>query len=97
MIKIDYYFTIDNKCPYLEWFDRLDNSIKVRIEKRLSKLKQGNYGDYKPLQKSKLSEIRMDFGKGYRIYYYQLENTLILFVAGSDKKDQKKVRHLLIF
>lgn len=50
MIKIDYYFTIDNKCPYLEWFDRLDNSIKVRIEKRLSKLKQGNYGDYKPLQ-----------------------------------------------
>lgn len=49
MIKIDYYFTIDNKCPYLEWFDRLDNSIKVRIEKRLSKLKQGNYGDYKPL------------------------------------------------
>lgn len=91
MIKIDYYFTIDNKCPYLEWFDRLDNSIKVRIEKRLNKLKQGNYGDYKPLQKSELSEIRMDFGKGYRIYYYQLENILILFVAGSDKKDQKKV------
>ncbi len=33
----------------------------------------------------------MDFGKGYRIYYYDLESTLVLFVAGSDKKDQKKV------
>ena len=33
----------------------------------------------------------MDFGKGYRIYYYDIDNTIILFIAGSDKKDQKKV------
>ena len=33
----------------------------------------------------------MDFGKGYRIYYYDLDNKLILFLAGSDKKEQKKV------
>ena len=33
----------------------------------------------------------MDFGAGYRIYYYDIDNTLILFVAGSNKKDQNKV------
>ena len=33
----------------------------------------------------------MDFGKGYRIYYYDLDAQIVLFVAGSEKKDQKKV------
>ena len=33
----------------------------------------------------------MDFGKGYRIYYYDLDTTLILFIGGSEKKDQKAV------
>lgn len=33
----------------------------------------------------------MDFGKGYRIYYYDLDDILILFIGGSEKKDQKQV------
>lgn len=63
----------------------------MRILKRIDKLKDGLYGDYKPLQKSELSELRMDFGKGYRIYYYDLNNKLVLFLAGSEKKEQKIV------
>ena len=39
---------------------------------------------------SQLSELRMDFGKGYRIYYLDLDIKLVLFLAGSDKKEQKK-------
>lgn len=89
--EIVYYYTQDGKCPFKEWLHSLDLSIQIRVDKRIKKLKEGLYGDYKPLQKSKLSELRMDFGKGYRIYYYNLENTLILFIAGSNKKDQKKV------
>ena len=89
--EIIYYYTSDGKCPYIDWLDSLDMSIQLRIIKRIDKLKDGLYGDHKPLQKSKLSELRMDFGKGYRIYYYDLETSLILFVAGSDKKDQNKV------
>jgi putative addiction module killer protein len=89
--EISYYYTIDNKCPYLDWFNDLDFSIQVRVNKRVKKLREGTYGDHKPLQKSELSELRMDFGKGYRVYYYDLDNTVILFVAGSEKKDQKKV------
>lgn len=91
MKEIVYYYTIDNVCPYLEWFNDLDTSLQVRVNKRVKKLSEGIYGDCKPLQKSELSEIRMDFGKGYRIYYYDIDDKLILFVAGSEKKDQKKV------
>lgn len=92
MKQIDYYYTVDGKCPYLNWFNELDNSLKVRINKRLKKLQEeGHYGDHHTLQNSELSELRMDFGKGYRIYYYDLDETLILFVGGSDKKSQKQV------
>lgn len=89
--QIIYYTTIDNKCPYEIWYNKLDKSLKVFVDKRIEKLKIGNYGDCKPLQNSELNELRMSFGKGYRIYYYDLNSAIILFVAGSDKKDQKKV------
>ena len=89
--EIKYYYTADGKCPYIEWRNSLDLSIRLRINKRIEKLKIGLYGDHKSLQQSKLSELRMDFGKGYRVYYYDIDNTIILFIAGSDKKDQKKV------
>ena len=91
MKTIKYYYTKSNKCPYREWFYDLDTSIQIRIDKRITRLKEGHYGDYKILQNSELSELRMDFGKGYRIYYYNLEDTVILFIAGSDKKNQKKI------
>ena len=89
--QIKYYYTKDNKCPYLDWYKDLDKSIQLRISKRIEKLENGLYGDFKKLQQSELSELRMDFGKGYRIYYLDLDNTLIIFFAGSEKKNQKKV------
>lgn len=89
--EIIYYYTLDGKCPYTDWLNKLDTSMQLRVTKRVDKLKDGLYGDHKPLQKSELSELRMDFGKGYRIYYYNLEETIILFLAGSEKKDQKQV------
>ncbi len=88
--QILYYKTQDGKCPYSEWYNELDMSVRVRVAKRVDKLKDGNYGDHKKLQNSELSELRMDFGKGYRIYYLDLDTTLVLFLAGSDKKEQKK-------
>ena len=66
----------------------MDKSIKLRIDKRIDKLKGGLYGDCKPLQKSELSEIRI---KDTVIYYYDLDDVVILFLGGSDKKEQKQV------
>ena len=88
--EIIYYYTSENKCPYKQWRDSLNLSIRVRVNKRVARLRDGIYGDFKPLQNSELSELRMDFGAGYRIYYKDLGDTVILFLAGSDKKDQKR-------
>ena len=92
--ELKFYYTKDGQCPFIDWYHSLDVSIRLRIDKTTDKLKRGLYGDHKPLQKSELWEIRMDFGKGYRIYYYDVEDTVILLVAGSEKKDQKKVIQL---
>ncbi len=89
--QIIYYYNVNGECPYQEWFDSLDKSIQLRVDKRVEKLRTGLYGDHHSLQKYELSELRMDFGKGYRIYYYDLDTTLILFFGGSEKKDQKHV------
>lgn len=89
MKEILYYKTKDGKCPYEEWFNSLDISIKVRISARIERLIESNYGDTRKLVNSELSELRFKFGKGYRIYYKDLENVLILFLSAGDKSSQK--------
>ena len=91
MKEIEYYITPDGKCPYIEWRDTLSNAFQVRIAKRINHMLDGNYGDWKRLQNSQLSEIQLDFGKGYRIYFKELDNVIILLLAGSDKSNQKTV------
>ena len=54
-------------------------------------MRNGNFGDCKSLQNSPLSELRFNFGKGYRVYFKELDNVIILIIAGSDKSDQNKV------
>ena len=88
--EIEYYETEDGKCPYIEWLESLDNSVQIRVLKRVDKLKNGLYGDRKQLQNSNLSELRLNFGKGYRIYYYDTNGKIIIFFTGSDKKEQKE-------
>ena len=61
-----------------------------KVIKRVNRLEYGLYGDCKKLTNSKLSELRLDFGKGYRIYFKELDNVIILIVAGGDKSDQKR-------
>ena len=90
MKDIVIYKTIDGKCPYTEWVESLSFEYQLRVYKRINKLKDGLKGDWKRLQNSNLSELRLDFGKGYRIYYKELNNIVILLLAGSDKKNQVK-------
>ena len=89
--QIIYYTTPDGKCPYLDWLNNLDDKTQSIINARIDRLKDGLRGDWKRLTNSKLSEFRIDYGKGYRIYYRELNNTIILIVAGGDKSDQKRL------
>ena len=88
MKEILYYKTKENKCPFLDWLYKLDSIEQKRIRQRLLRVQQGNYGDYKPLQNSELSELRFITNKGYRIYFKELDDILVLIIAGSDKSNQ---------
>ncbi len=72
------------------WIEKLkDVRGKARIVRRLDRLAQGNPGDVRPIGKG-LSELRLDVGPGYRVYYLQDGDTLILLLCGGDKSSQQK-------
>ena len=89
--QIIYYTTSNGKCPYLEWVSSLDNKTQSIIKARIDRLKDGLMGDWKHLTNSKLSELRINYGKGYRVYYRELNNIIILIVAGGDKSNQQRL------
>ena len=90
MKEIEYYTTEENKCPYLDWFMTLSRDYQSKVIKRINRLENGLYGDCKRLSNSKLSELRLAFGAGYRIYFKELDKIIILIVAGSNKSNQKR-------
>jgi putative addiction module killer protein len=72
------------------WLKKLrDARGKARIIRRLDRLAQGNPGDVRPIGRG-LSELRLEVGPGYRVYYLQDGDTLILLLCGGDKSTQKK-------
>lgn len=89
MKQIIYYQTIDGRCPYLDWYNSLDNSIKPQIARRLIRVVEGNYGDCKKLN-TELSELRFNIGSGYRIYYSEYENYIVVLLCAGNKSTQQK-------
>lgn len=73
---------------YSAWFARLrDERAKARINTRIYRLSLGNPGDVKPVG-SGISEMRIDYGPGYRIYFTRRGQKLILLLCGGDKSSQ---------
>ena len=70
-------------------FDRTDKSILTRIDKRLIRLTEDNYGEFKQLD-SNISELKINFGSGYRIYYTEKNDVIIILLCAGDKKTQSK-------
>jgi putative addiction module killer protein len=70
------------------WFTGLrDRQAQARINARIRRLSLGNPGDVKPVG-SGVSEMRIDYGPGYRVYYLQHGKTLVLICCGGDKRSQ---------
>jgi putative addiction module killer protein len=75
---------------YSRWFERLrDRQARVRILARIRRLSLGNPGDVEPVGEG-VSELRIDFGPGYRVYFTQRGKTLVILLAGGDKRTQKR-------
>ena len=74
---------------YSEWFaDLRDRTAKSRIDIRIRRLSLGNPGDVKPVGEG-VSELRVDHGPGYRVYFIQKEDVYIVLLAGGDKSTQE--------
>ena len=86
--EIQYYRSPNGKESFTEWFESIRNT-QQRIDKRLARLEDSNFGDCQPVGGG-VFELRFHFGPGYRIYFGQIENTLVLLLCGGDKKSQAR-------
>jgi putative addiction module killer protein len=73
---------------YARWLDGLrDIHARARILARVERLAAGNPGDVKPVGEG-VSELRIDYGPGYRVYFTMRGRTVIILLAGGDKRTQ---------
>jgi putative addiction module killer protein len=83
-------FTVLQTQEFRDWMDRLrDVRARARIAARLRLAEAGNLGDWKSVG-GEVSEMRIDFGPGYRLYFARRQAVLIIMLAGGDKSSQTR-------
>lgn len=74
---------------YMKWYSRLkDRVARMRIAVRIRRVQSGNVGDAKPVGDG-VFELRFNFGPGYRVYYTERGDEIIILLAGGDKSTQQ--------
>jgi putative addiction module killer protein len=81
---------IRSTAIFVRWLDGLDDiRARARVLARVERLAAGNPGDVQPVGQG-VSEMRIDYGPGYRVYYKQQGRALVILLAGGDKRTQAK-------
>lgn len=80
----------EGRVPFEEWLEDLkDKRAVARVLARLARVRQGNLGDCKSVGDG-VSELRVDYGPGYRVYFGQQGRTLVVLLCGGDKRTQDR-------
>lgn len=89
-VEVREYVTQDGKSPFTEWLSALrDVKGRAIIRARINRIRLGNFGDCQSID-SGISELRIDFGPGYRVYLGQESEVVIVLLCGGDKSMQRR-------
>lgn len=78
----------DGKCPFAEWFDGLkDIKTSAIVDARLARVEAGALGDHENVGGG-VWELKIDFGPGYRVYYAEANQVIVVLLGGGVKKSQ---------
>lgn len=88
--ELQFYQMSNGREPFTEWFESIrDQRTQDRIQTRLDSVVLGNFGDCKSVGAG-VFELRFHFGSGYRIYFGEVDNTIVLLLCGGDKSSQSQ-------
>ncbi len=92
MLEIHYYLAADGRQPFAEWFADLEAVARAKVTRAITRLEQGNVSNVKSVGEG-VSEYRIDFGPGYRVYFGRDGETLVILLTGGTKKRQQRDIH----
>ncbi len=87
MAELRYYIDTDGKQPFARWFETLDAIAAAKITVALARMEQGNFSNVEPVGEG-VSEYKLDFGPGYRVYFGKDGEKLVILLTGGTKKRQ---------
>lgn len=81
-------FEVRQTQEFREWLHKLrDDRARVKITERLLRVEGGNFGDVEPVGDG-VSELRIDYGPGYRVYFTRRGRMVVVILCGGDKRTQ---------
>jgi len=89
MVEVVVYVTEEGKAPFNDWFDKLDVAAALKVRSAIARIETGNLGDVKPVGRG-VSERRIPFGPGYRVYFARHGSELLILLNGGTKKRQPR-------
>jgi putative addiction module killer protein len=89
MPEIRYYVAANGQQLFAKWFAEVESVARAKITRAIVRLEQGNFSNVKSVGEG-VFEYRIDFGPGYRVYFGQDGQTLVILLTGGTKKRQQR-------